>query len=66
MYLVLGYPILRPAVNDKTRCGSEGSDEWRELDFEGNPRSNRQPLLRNEEYGQLADRHINATIYLHI
>jgi hypothetical protein len=32
MYVVLDYQISRPAVNDKTRCGSEGSDEWRELD----------------------------------
>jgi hypothetical protein len=39
MYVVLDYQILKPAVNDKTRWGSEDSDEWRELDFEGNRRS---------------------------
>jgi hypothetical protein len=67
MYVVVGYPILMPAVNDKTRWGSEGSDECRELDFEGNRRSNGQPLLRNEGWwGQPASEHINATIYLHI
>ena len=50
MYVLLGYQILKQAVNDKTRWGSEGSDGGgRELDFEGNRRSNRQPLLRNEE-----------------
>jgi hypothetical protein len=49
MYVVLDYQILKPAVNDKTRWGSKDSDEWRELDFEGNRRGNRQPLLRNEE-----------------
>ena len=49
MYVLLDYQILKQAVNDKTRWGSEGSDGGRELDFEGNRRSTVQPLLRNEE-----------------
>jgi hypothetical protein len=66
MYVLLDYQISKQAVNDKTRWGSEGSDGGRELDFEGNRRSNRQPLLRNEEWGQLAEKNIKATNYLHI
>ena len=39
MYLVLGYPILRSAVNHKTGLGGGDSDECRELNLEGNRRN---------------------------